>query len=155
MMTSPIAPGVSNLPEGSSVTFLLSTSSRPPGSVMLREERACLQARGLHSVFGQPLLRIVEIDFLGQYTAAIYLGHFWRALKCPLNQGGEIIQLAVRVLFAGHRRQPGFRFLRIADECCVPGIGMNLRTVKTFLHDALTPGAKCGIIQLGYSCQFR
>ena len=54
-------------------TFLVWISRTPPGAVMLRAPRTSLIFDDLQVVGGEPLLRVVEVDLLGQDAGALHL----------------------------------------------------------------------------------
>ena len=73
MVTSPISFSLVNSPLGIDRHLLPSTSSTPPRGGDVARRRIVAERSGLHAVGGQPLLRIDEVDLLGQDAGAIHL----------------------------------------------------------------------------------
>src|SRR5262249_1319374 len=94
-----------------------------------------LRFRRLQAISGEPLLRVVEIDLLGNDARTLVLG----GLRCP-NQGsskkvGEIVQFAIAVLVTCGSRQLLFGFLHIAHKYGAPGIRMKFRCLQVRLYE--------------------
>jgi len=74
----------------------------------------------------EPLVRVVEVDLLGKDARALHLRDQRDALKCPLDQVGEVVELTVRVPVAGHLREAVPCRLRIPDQDRAPRVRMNV-----------------------------
>ena len=72
--------------------------------VVLRADRMLLDAGGLDVVGGELFLGIAEEHLLRQHPGAEDLGHLRHAEQAPLQQVGELVELAIGVLVAAATR---------------------------------------------------
>ncbi len=96
-----------------------------------------LQIRRRHAIFGQSLLRIIQVDLLRQHALAVNLGHFRSALDGSSHQVGEVVQFPIGVLISRDRGQASFGVCWIADERGRPTIGVNFRLMQLLDHQAI------------------
>ena len=93
--------------------------SMPPGRVMLRAPRTSSSCRACTPYDGEPLLRVVEVDLLVQHAERVDLRHHRQRLQRPLDQIGEVVELAGRCI-CRRRRRPVARLCRAGSRMTMP-----------------------------------
>jgi hypothetical protein len=112
---------------------------------------ACAQDVGqfgsLEAISRQPFLRVVEEDPFVEQPRARDFGNRGERLEGLLDLVGELVEFAVTVLVARHRRQPLSRLARIADHGERPGVGMKFGGLQLLAHKLLGSIQQGGVIQ--------
>src|SRR6185503_12461356 len=81
---------------------------------------------GLDAIGGEPLLRIVDVDLLGQDPGEVDLGHDGHGEQRALDEVGVVLQLAVAVAVAGGRAQAGLDLAGVTDDEGPPEVRVQL-----------------------------
>src|SRR6266704_826671 len=101
---------------------------------------------GLESVLSQVVLRIFQIDHLGQQASPLHFRGLWRALHGSPNQIRKVIEIGVAILVARDISQLGANITRIADDDWRPTVRMQIRPLQLFLKECFYEAMDARII---------
>src|SRR6266566_2167118 len=90
---------------------------------------------GLESVLSQAVLRIFQIDHLGQQASPLHFRGLWRALHGSPNQIRKVIEIGVAVLVSRNISQLGANIMRITDDDWRPTVRMQIGPLQLFLKE--------------------
>ena len=107
---------------------------RPAGQRDVAGIQNAFEIRGLQAVRGEPFLRVIEIDLLGQDAGAIDARDFGRAEQRAREQVREVVELVIGVFVAWICGDELGDLIGVAHDDRRPSIGMQFGFVE-FLFD--------------------
>ena len=108
------------------MTLRSPVSTVPPGAMMFRAETHFGEISRTQAVGREAILRVIQIDGLRQNAPPLHLGNFGSSLQRSANQVRKIVEFGIAVFVASNVGQFRSCFPRIADDCWIPRIGMQL-----------------------------